>query len=91
MANQKNGGTVAKSKNGLSSVIVALVLLGVVLGCWRYLGGGAGITDPAWIGNAVKNGQKMIGWGDGVGDNIKREVDQNKPSAPSAPTSPTSK
>lgn len=38
-----------------------LLIIGVVLGLWRYLGDGASITDPAWSRNAER---KVASWFD---------------------------
>lgn len=42
--------------------VAALFAVGVVLGCWRFLGDGADLTDPQWLGNATSNVRELFGW-----------------------------
>lgn len=51
----------------MSRAVLVLLVLGVVIGVWRVLGGGADITDPAWPKNAYNN---LIDWASQIEDII---------------------
>lgn len=56
----------SKTRKGCVSVIGrglgALVMVGVVLALWRYLGQGAGIGSPEWLDNATASIEALMGW-----------------------------
>lgn len=54
-------------KKMLSAFVTTLVVIGVVLGVWRFLGDGADITDPEWPRNAYETIKE---WSEGADDTI---------------------
>lgn len=43
-------------------MLATLVIIGVVLGVWRYLGQGAGITDAGWFERAASSVESLMQW-----------------------------
>lgn len=48
-------GLTGQSKSIGRRVVTAIIGCGVALGIWRYMGDGAAIWDPGWLGNALAN------------------------------------
>lgn len=46
----------------IGRVLGVLIVLGIVLGLWRYLGAGAGIGSPDWFGNAFDTVGRFLDW-----------------------------
>lgn len=44
-------------------VFAVLILIGLVLGAWRYLGQGVGIGSPGWLTNAFDSVTHFMRWG----------------------------
>ena len=59
------------AKRPVRSLVASILMLGVVLGIWRFLGDGANITDPQWVPNAIANMKELMGVGGDVGNRIK--------------------
>lgn len=55
-----------KRRGGLGTVVKrvlgGLVLIGVVIGIWRYLGDGAALGSAEWFNNATDTVQGFIDW-----------------------------
>lgn len=43
----------------LGKALTLLLIIGVLLGAWRYIGGGIGIGQPGWLAAAFDN---VEGW-----------------------------
>lgn len=61
-----------------------LLVVGAVLGAWRYLGDGASITDPQWFDNASANVRELLGWSDGT---VRDRTQRGHPTPSHSPTS----
>jgi len=49
-------------------IVGGLVLLGVIIGCWRYLGQGSDLTSPDWFAQTTDT---LRSFGDWVSDRIR--------------------
>lgn len=67
-ANTRRGG-VGGVGGLIRTAITGVITIGIVLGMWRWLGGGVSITDPAWIGNASATVQ---GWATAIPNFVER-------------------
>lgn len=61
-------------KRVISAFLTTVLVIGVVIGAWRVLGGGADITDPQWPANAYET---VRDWFDGADDTIRKRTDQS--------------
>lgn len=59
-------------KKMLRTFFVTLVVIGLVIGVWRFLGDGADITDPEWPQNVYENVQE---WFAGADSTVRDRTD----------------
>lgn len=58
----------------LVRVLSFLVTVGVVLGCWRYLGQGVGIGSPGWLTNAFDTVTHFFHWVSGTANRVSEHI-----------------
>lgn len=63
-------------KRMVSTFFTTLVVIGLVIGVWRFLGDGADITDPAWPQNAYEN---VRDWMTGVDETVRDRTNHLQP------------